>query len=165
MGGIPSKTVSDTSTGDCEHIHSHLPRQNRSSSVPPVRELQSGHASPQLSTRRLHVTHMVPSLTRSQQAHIEHPRRSRSRLGCAPHRTRRADGVRPRGRMLTLPKARWRELGGPARSHGRQGRRGGPRSGSRASGVAAREPRRGQPTAGCAAGSYRPTRLQRHADR
>eukprot|EP00966_Prymnesium_polylepis_P123083 2845834-Prymnesium_polylepis.1 len=27
MGGTPSKTVSDTCTGDCERIHSHLPRQ------------------------------------------------------------------------------------------------------------------------------------------
>ena len=105
-----------------------------------------------------------PPLTRSRKAHIEHPRRSRSRLGCAPHRARRADRVRPRGRMLTLPKTLWRVLGDPARSRGRRGRRGGPRSGSRASGVAAREPRRGQPIAGCAAASYRPTRLERLDD-
>ena len=61
MGGIPSKTVSDTSTGDCEHIHSHLPRQNRSSSVPPVRELQSGHASSRTTPRRSHSTLLTPS--------------------------------------------------------------------------------------------------------
>ena len=104
------------------------------------------------------------SLTGSQQPHTEHLQRSRSRLGCAPHRARRADRVRPRGRMLTLPKTLWRVLGDPARSRGRRGRRGGPRSGSRASGVAAREPRRGQPIAGCAAASYRPTRLERLDD-
>ena len=72
--------------------------------------------------------------------------------------------MRQRGRMLTLPKALWRELGGPARSHGRRGRRGGPRSGSRASGVAAREPRRGQPTAGAQQGRDRPMRLERLDD-
>ena len=61
MGGTPSKTVSDTSTGDCEHIHSHLPRQNRSSSAPPVRELQSGHASSRTTPRRPHSTYVTCS--------------------------------------------------------------------------------------------------------
>jgi hypothetical protein len=167
MGGAPSKTVSDTCTGGCEHIHSHLPRQNRSSSCNSVRDsgaLLSGHASPQLSTRRLHVTHMVPTQYPVAHAVTTSAHRAPAALQkppwmCAtPYAAGRpgatawahADAAYSALARAGRPRQEPRKVGPQRRPQKRQ-----PSLGSHGG-----KSRRRQPTAGCAAGWNRPTRLE-----
>ena len=104
------------------------------------------------------------SLTWSQQPHTEHLQRSRSRLGCAPHRTRRADRVRSRGRALQLANGPPRELDAHSSGIGRRDRSSGGSRAQTSRERAASEPSRGQPTHGRVRELHRSTRLKRLTD-
>ena len=106
----------------------------------------------------------APPHTRSQQPHTEHPRRSRSRLGRAPHCTRRADRARSHGSALQPTYRPPRELSGPDSGRRRRGRSSGGTRGSWKRLVSRARPTKGRLTCGRAQGSNCPFRPERFND-
>ena len=113
-----------------------------------------------------HVPYLTPRHTRghNNRTHTEHPRRSRSRLGRAPHHTRRADRARSHGSALQPTYRPPRELSGPDSGRRRRGRSSGGTRGSWKRLVSRARPTKGRLTCGRVQGLNRLTRPERFTD-
>ena len=179
QGGQTPEGVSDAHVRHCEHLHSHLLYIGALISGSSVRcagalpidapglsqeAMQACGPPPAGCTSPTCALPNAPPHTRSQQPHTEHPRRSRSRLGRAPHCTRRADRARSHGSALQPTYRPPRELSGPDSGRRRRGRSSGGTRGSWKRLVSRARPTKGRLTCGRAQGSNCPFRPERFND-